>query len=487
KNIKYQVLNSILDYLPKNPRKFKHFLRYLSGLHESFLSRFDEDELNWRALYLAQLLRFEHPEFFAIMVNSEDILRDVSTGLLADAFKDTKENNEVEPKWKSNLNKILDGLENYRGDNVRRARILMLYNVMRETYLTVEQLRNHLLVLEVPELLTWKEYSKLIETLLYKDEKLVTKKLGEYISRSRKTKEIERVREFIRMLLRDRDAKLGKIADMPDIQEMEKQLTCVKEIMRICTTLLDIDELFAAHNAIFNSEMYMGWYGQLEKWAHFKKQVIYSDIRNLEKTLAIKMTTKVTAQASAILDVLLSERGHGVIECKIAFKAVEDDIITILEKSLLGQLFDRFQGSRGFGDLHDDKKRIGEKQLLFTPHVIFHNKGNYEVLKSISKKAPDNPLIRNNFLDYLTMLFLAALHGFAWVDRTEALKLFQNKEFMGIIWIAATSRPLNRRMVGTLESYRVAIRGKLSDNSILPIPKWWEDMLALIQKNDRKK
>ena len=61
KNVKIDALQAVFEYLPKNPRRLKHYLRYISGLHKSFLSRFYDYEFNWKVLYLAQLIRIEFP------------------------------------------------------------------------------------------------------------------------------------------------------------------------------------------------------------------------------------------------------------------------------------------------------------------------------------------------------------------------------------------------------------------------------------------
>lgn len=50
------AIASLGEVLPKNPRKLKIFLRFLSSLH-SVLVRFDPDELDLESFYLCQMLR----------------------------------------------------------------------------------------------------------------------------------------------------------------------------------------------------------------------------------------------------------------------------------------------------------------------------------------------------------------------------------------------------------------------------------------------
>ena len=178
KNIKKEALKAIFPQLPKNPRKFKHFLRYISGLHKSFLSRFDENELEWKVLYLAQLIKMEFPKVFQKIISRKDILDDISQGMILDRMKENNQSlqeSDKTPEWEQKLNDISNDVE-----EAKKAHLINLYKGLRESAgfnITHEDhLKKHLLVIEAPELFTWKEYKSFKkELILLTDEEILEK------------------------------------------------------------------------------------------------------------------------------------------------------------------------------------------------------------------------------------------------------------------------------------------------------------------------
>lgn len=290
------------------------------------------------------------------------------------------------------------------------------------------------------------------------------------------------------MLVRDRDSLLEKIADMDDQAQMQTFLERVKKTTRICFLLLDIEEIFIGLNPIFNKEVFKEWYECLRKWAHFTKPEMYIEIRNQEKDLVEKLANKITAQASSILEILhpwqdREASNYEVASYREAFKNTRKEVIDILERALVKELVNRFSRPYGIRELWRQDRYLAEKKLLLTPHPTFHNKDIYKILRDISKEAPDNPAIRENFLEYVRRLFGASINPAGWEQKGEAIKLVKNKEFMGIVWKAAISRKINIGAIKSLEEYRKKLKGILKDDDILPVPKWWEDLISDIDKN----
>jgi len=481
KNLKKDALISIFPYLPKNPRRFKHFLRYLSALHQSFLDRFDDSELNWKVLYMAQLIRIEFPEIFIKLISTKEILEDISSGLLTDSIaRDSrgKQKDEI-PNWRKNIQEIT---KDY--DENRKVRFTDLYRGLRESggFILPEQLQNHLLVVEVPELFTWKEYTEFKNDLLLADNNKAVKKLSDFLKQEIKGKHIERVREFLKMLIRDRHALLSQAADSIDQEEeMKPLIDKAKGVMKICSIMLDIDDIFKGHNPVFNAEVFKEWYGNLLKWAHFRHpKNIYSDIRQLEADLAIKLAHKVESQASLIFETF---RFDTSFDSKKDFELTHNKVKEILEMALVEQIIDRFKRIDGIKELYGQKDRSFrlEKSLLFRKNPIFHNNPVYAQLRDIAQDAPNDPNIRNNFYEFVSMLFYAATDYLDWTEKDEVIKLLKEKEFMDIVWGAVVSRRLNLRSVGSLEGKRKKIIEIIEDADAFPVPKWWNEMLSEVK------
>ena len=253
--VKKDAVCSILNILPKNPRRFKHYLRYLNSLHKGFLSRFGKDELDWKMLYLAQLLRMEFPDVFKEFMQDSKIIDDIASGRLWDEQKDVNrhafgsDKKEEELEWKT---KIEARLVKY-GD-INKERFIVIYESLRECggFTVPERVKNHLLVIEVPELMTWSEYGEIKSRLIALDDAGVQNELRKFISESKKSKDIERVREFIKMLLREREQIWSSLIDLHSQDEMKALIGEVNKIMRLCDLLIDIDEIFAGNNSIFD-------------------------------------------------------------------------------------------------------------------------------------------------------------------------------------------------------------------------------------------
>lgn len=485
-NVKKDALKAIFPQLPRNPRKFKHFLRFISGLHKSFLSRFDDNELDWKILYLAQLLRMEFPQVFDWVVSSKEAMEDLATGVILDGMKDNRRSTQKDetPKWIQKLNGFSQNI-----DEFKKARLHTLYKGLRESggFISAEQLKNHLLVVEVPELFTWKEYHSLMKKLLSQKNEEISKDLSNLLKAAKKAKEVERVREFVKMLVRERDSLLTNIADMSDQQEMQIKLKDVKSIMRICSILLDIPEIFHGNNPIFNKEVFKEWYEEIAKWAYFKrkdgKKDIYTEVRELEAKLAKKLAAKIVSQASEILEALRSSSfERDFFDDKKTFQEAHKEVKKILEKALSDQIVDRFKRVDGIKELWGKDRYIPEKHLLFHKHPLFHNRDIYDRLKEISKESPDSLEIQKNFLEYVRMLFYAATEYVDWAEQEKARELLREKELMDIIWQAVISRPMNRRMVGSLERERIKIiKDIFQDKGALPVPHWWIELVSDVE------
>ncbi len=472
-NIQKNSLQLIFPYLPRNPRKFKHFLRYINALHKSFLNRFDIDELNWKLLYLAQLLKIEFPEVFDKIITTKELM----DGIPSNFFMPEEESAKT-LKWADEISK--DVAKN------KKERLSTLWQGLRESvgFIDQEELKKHLLVVENHELLTWKEYNAFKKTLLLLADNETRKKIDTFVKEATKSKQIERVREFIKMLFVDRDKILSRVADAPDQEEMEQLLNDVKDIMRICFQLLSIDNIFTGYNPVFNAEIFKMWYENIVKWAHFRNpKEIYKEIRESEAELMKKLASKMASQASIILETFRFKEPFDHIK---SFETTNEEVKEILEKALVEQIINRFKCKDGILELWTGKCRYrAEKRILFCMNSLFHNKIVFNQLISIASEASVSRNIHENFCEYVRMLFYAAKDHISDINKDEIIELLNEREFTDIIWKAVTSRHLNLRYIGSLEEKRkFIIKDILKDEKAFPTPEWWERELNDAQ--DRK-
>lgn len=490
-HIKKNAVSAILNILPKNPRKFKHYLRYLNSLHKGFLSRFGEDELDWKMLYLAQLLRLEFPDVFKDFMQDSAIIDDIATGRLWDKQKDVtrqafgaSKKDEI-PDWKVKIETKLD-----KYPDINRQRFFEIYSSLRECggFTVPERVKNHLLVIEVPELMTWSEYNKFKQTLLAKDDAGVKSELKKFIAESKKSRDVERIREFIKMLLREREQVWSNLIDLHSQDEMKAQIGEVEKIMRICDLLVDLDEIYVGNAPIFDKATFEEWFGFLSKWFHFKEQ-LYAPLRKSEKSLLMKMIQNNLFRVSEISEWLRGKlRDRSFMDSEKAFTDIAKEITDMIEKQLAEDLLGRFEKKDGIKELWPGDMFGTEKSILFKYDSIFHSADSRIKLKAIADKAKDNIEIQKNFVEFLRMLFYYATEGcLGWVSHEDVIKLVQNKEFFEIIWQATTCRPLNRRLIGSLEGYINRLGSVITDKDYFKRPQWWLALTADQEKDTNKK
>ena len=136
-------------------------------------------------LYLAQLLRMEFPDVFKEFMQDSKIIDDIASGRLWDEQKDVNrhafgsDKKEEELEWKT---KIEARLVKY--DDINKERFIVIYESLRECggFTVPERVKNHLLVIEVPELMTWSEYGEIKSRLIALDDAGVQNELRKFIS-----------------------------------------------------------------------------------------------------------------------------------------------------------------------------------------------------------------------------------------------------------------------------------------------------------------
>ena len=423
------------------------------------------------------------PDVFKALMQDSETVDDIATGILMDKQKDVtrsafgSDKKEDEAEWEKKIKIKISKFE-----NVNTTRFLQIYEALRNCggFTTPERVRNHLLVIEVPELMTWSEYSVLKEKLISLDDSGIIDELKNFIAENKKDKEIERVREFIKMLLREREQIWNNLIDLHSQEEMKPFLENVNKIMRICNLVMDIDEIFAGNNTIFDKVTFEEWFGFLSKWFHFKEpQDLYRPIRGAEQDLLLKMINKNLFRVSEISEWLSGKlRDSDFMDSQKAFADTRNKILEILNKNLAADLLRRFERQDGIKELWPSNSFVSEKRILLKDESSFHTTGTYDKLKEISKKAKENIEIQKNFVEALRLLCYGATDGIGWVTQQDAQKLINKKDFFGSVWNGATCRPLNRRLVGSLEGYVKGLSSVVTDEKTFERPQWWLALIA---------
>ena len=476
--IKKDVIDSIYDYLPKNPRKLKHFLQYLSGLHHSFLHRFEDSELNWGLLYLANLLQLEFPNEFDTITSNLDflkLLRDAVWEKAKDRVNEGLEESENKtPKWSSMLDEMLKGIE-----RPKRQRINLLLEGLSIdfSFLSDEDIQKNLRIVDFPELLTWKEYQELKNKFLSLEGSEKAKAIKTILLAKNDTKSVECSREFLRKLMRERRDIISNVVDESDQGSMREMLQEAHKIVEIASSIVEIDEIFEGSNPLFNFDIFSFWIGQVTEFSQFKDP-IYIEKNKDEKNLSITMAKQIKGNSvSKVMSYLSSFDSTGGSYSSQAFGPIKDKIINILEPKLIKEILRGLEKPRLVKGWHSPESQA-EQKIIFNPQSNFHSPEVYEKLGELSDRANADITIRQNFIDFMYFLFSGLKGNLNWVRHAEGKALFQKEAFLQLIWKAATTEELNRRTVGSWDEYREGLKS-LVDNAehVLPLPPWWEKVL----------
>ena len=478
-NIKKDIVLEIFPTLPKNPRKFKYYLRCLNSLHQTFLYRLDDDERDWELLYLCQLLNLEFPGIYRDLRQDNEIMNDLTDSSLDNlTLSLINEDTSAKTSWED---KIKDKLEEY-GD-IDIPRFFEIYKAMRDRVkafsASPEHIKKHLFVVEELELITKKEYREYKKQLLFLDDKGIKHRLEKQIADSTDSKKVEWIREFMKMLSQEKDQVFEHLIRLPPKDEMQAQLDKCKEIIRICDLLADVDDLYRVEKPIFDEATFGEWYGSLLRQGRFvASDDFYEELHIKQKALLLKVVKKNIIRVSEMCEWL-----YGHLEISSEDKTIENiqkEMRDVLYKELVKELLNRFYEKDGIKEVFlDSGKFKTEQEFLFKSDSPFYSEESYKKLKAIAAEARENYIVRRNFFHFLRITWKPIIRENMVGESYDKLKkIMQKKKFFQTIWQAVACRPLNVRYVGTLEN---AIQGllnaKIIDEDYFRRPEWWYPIL----------
>lgn len=480
--IKKESLLALTNLLPKNPRRLKLFIYYLDGLHRGFLSRFDNDELHWDIVYLIQLLRNEFPKAFDYILSNKALIGDLAYGSIRENVNERictqREVTKKEPMWKTEL------LKNIPEDETGRIkRLYELYESIRNSRRIVSEdtVSYHLRAIDSPDLITWKEYRGMKKELLDLEEEQLPAKLKELLFRNNSHKAIVWRREFINIILIDRNKLFEDAIQYKSDIEIKEKLKQVFFLNKLCKLTLEIDELFKGEKPVYNIDLFKAFVDKFKHWFYFNNpEHLYKALRVDEKDILLTLTSKMILYASDSLVALGIGKYdlplHGGID--EAFAPIKNEMVEILSDSLAKSLLNILEQFDGISRLWpSNDNRIAELNMLFNYNRSFQNKNIYAQLNGLVARICQKSYIADNFYEYFSMLCYAALNPTTFSTTENALTLIKNKDFISIIWEGTIGRGLNLRNVGSLQSYREQLKSSCDVDSLLPLPDWWDKVL----------
>ncbi len=462
RHLKWEILLQWKSLWPThNPRRIKLFLRHIAFLQAVFLRRFSDDDLKWDVVYIMELLKLEFPKAAGVINNEPTFPKWLSE---RNTIRGANENED----WKGNLDKSL--IQGYGGE----PRFYTIVNALAEAcaWKDPELIRYHFRVLSHPEALTWKEYRTWYRwSRIFK-----SKRSAERVVRVLTDPKvpIERRREFLLALMRDRHSELSAEANVSIHEERIMHLTRALELTEDCLWLAELKPLFQGESPVFNEVVVKEWIDVLTHWAHFESP-FYKDIRKKERRLILKIAAQSSDQASVMLNAIrFRELISESFEKSAQSTGTLERVIRIWKRCLAKQLLEKFKEKDGIRKLWGYDKNIPEKDLLFVPNSFFYSEANLAALDGIAQEAKEDRAIQQNFEELISILFYAAFSNSAHNPFSPdlALKVLSDGRFREMIWEAATCVRLHRRTMGSLLEGRKSYILITRQYEALPIPEW---------------
>ncbi len=430
-------LEDIAEYLPRNPRRLKTFLR-LVGAMDTLLSRFDDDEINLPVFCLCALARMEFPrESWSLLTTeefSEAALRDsISTATARDG--EASEGDSEFLEFPERLREIIKGLG-------ERSRGLSEYQV-HETFNFIDR----------RPILTWKEAYGLFEKCKQYNDEVAVEAIREWIGENEIPVRAEALFSWwIRVRWRLWEIAIDQKQENPTRARLEEMKAATRLLLLLIGRMDVIKRGWIGATAI-NS-----LFSFAETYSRWTKPDYYIDTRLEEISLirsAVEGIPEETGREllSQMLIVESSRFRTGIGSGSLPeYDQALGEVRSGLRALVCEALVLRFRKPAGIDVLWgDDPNHFAEKNIAFSPESEFHGVKYRRVINELATEARENEVISSNFLTYFQMLAAGATQGGS-LEVSNCRELLQDDAFAELIWDAATSSRLNLRMIGSLRS-----------------------------------
>jgi hypothetical protein len=460
------ALREIVPFMPRNPRRIKLFLRYLASLYGE-LKRYRTDEISWRKLYLAQMLRLEFPDASRNLAADKKVISDLEFGL------------------SGTRSKRLAGIEEAPTRNEERyappgaedkSRFMALCAAIREEGSLLSGrygLRDMLELVERPPSFTLQETDgfytdfnaavsdaakiEAIERLIAQD------KPGQSDS--------ERSEAVLDASLLIRDSQLEQAAESETRDELIGHVANAKPASYLLELQIGAMDLFGKR--LLGADSWVKLYRHGLKWARFHRQPDYGETRRDErKLIRLAADHLPTDTQLRVLEMRPFESHHRFGGEAATFIAFGEQLEAEFGNNVIEDLLRLFEEEEGLEQFWAVDWYARGKWLLFDPGSAFHRPATRRRLLAVACQARRNTIIHRNFLTYLRMLGHGAFEGGSFSMR-HCRELLEERAFVRPLWKAAVARPLNPRTAGTLRGYRNLLLQLGRTETDLPLPAWW--------------
>lgn len=460
------ALRDIVPFMPRNPRRIKLLLRYLASLHGE-LKRFRKDEISWRKLYLAQMLRLEFPDAARKLAADEKLLSELEYGVSKERAKRLAGADEASTRDE----------EKYAPQGADdKLRFIALCAAIREegSFLSGRYgLREMLELVERPPAFTLQAIDSFFAefTALDSDDakvEAIERLIGKDESGN---PDAERAEAVFDVSLLIRDSQLEQAVESETREELLEHVANANPASYLVELQITAMNLFGRRS--LGGDSWVRLYQHGLKWARFHRQRDYRVARLDERRLIRLAADHLPTDAQLrVLEKRPFEPHHHLGGEARAFVAEATQLKAEFTNNVIVDLLQLFEQEEGLEQFWAIEWHTKGKWLLFDQASAFHEPATRRRLFAVARQARHNKDVHKNLLTYLRMLGYGAFEGGSF-STADCRALLQDGEFVKALWRAAMTRPLNPRTAGTLRGYRKLLLQMGLTEEDLPLPAWW--------------
>ena len=478
-NIDPHAIHEIIDLLPHNPRKLRQFFEALWRL-KYLIERHDEDEIRWTLLLLLEYLRILSFEVFQLLVDMPSFWQELLvSSFRARPSREAEGSALPEEKWVSILKAVVGNARDI-GDSEAREKLnetlIEFFNAFKERVSPqhFDSVRYFARLSEEPPVFTRKEYRSLLADWKSEPSPGHLKDLLVAQIKSVGSTVPQGFKEFWDTTVKYREEALVNAAETTTRENQESHLESAKLALNLLQAISEGLEGFSEAEPLLGMAEYEALYKHFSKWAYFTvPPELYTDVRQEEQDFLVDTATKCSWFAGEILESLkvwdtLEMGPYAAEEARL-----KQAVTNALMPTVLRDLHDRFLRQDGVHSIWPKEKHRVEKYVLLRRESEFYAEAEVEKLKNLAARARDDRHIQENFVEYLRLIEAGLENSLSALSRGDIAPLARDTAIISFAWSAATAKPLQFRVMGSLNKTRSTLREIVGSDAHLPCPAWW--------------
>lgn len=443
-------IDPIAHLLPDNPRKLKRLVRGLISLQPQ-VTRHRADELNWVEIWIAEMIRQESYPFFMRLLDSGAVESLIGIGYKVRESDRRRKGGDNEAKDNADIKEVIAEVGGINDEQTER--LIELVNAAR--MLGGFHLQYNFKFALRPEAITWKEFYELLDQW---KKTPIAETISSWIAKQSSTNSIDPAdieTDLFEAFLNAKHNAASKAAEAPTVEE--NAIGCADAKL-----LLTMTEQFLSWPEMFTPERFGKIYEKSLYWIAFRVNPADAELRDAEQALLFSLLDRTSdTEAAAVLETIKpwdpwaftpEERETAQLKKELRDRCVtqllpkiERAFVAFISRPESLRLLSGPQGAPSF------------RYMLFSSDRLPWGTIIRGAILNVMQDAKSDLNAYEKADEFLELLVEIAENRSNYIPRRSAELIASDKEFIGALWRAVTSRMIQFRMLKAYLSKREAL------------------------------